>query len=593
MPSTPATITLAFAFATSVLGDFLGPTYPAPTDLAANGSHVSAAWSNLSSTLNGYIADSATNLTGPSGLKNLTFSVGMFSIHDPSAAATLQYHHTSAEIANSTAGLKKVDGNSIYRVASITKLITTFAGMLELKESDWDRPITDFVPTLAAYAAAHPAGDDLTGTVEWSKVTLAALASQIAGTPRDVSPLDPGDYLLLDPVGTLLESFGLPPPDLSDPVAVPPCLVSLLSGNLSCSNNQYAIGAEARPPLFLPWTSPAYTDYGFMLLGAAIANITGRSFHDVYSQSIFNPLGMSSTHSNVPDPSQYSQYVIPGNVSTAALTPESVLDVSIPSGGIFSTTNDLAKLGTAILNSTLLESDQTRKWMKPVSHTAMFEYSVGKPWEIYRYTHPRSGLVTDLYTKLGDSGYYSGYLVLIPDFDAGFSIITASSLTQRTALTSLLADIVAELVLPGLTAQAEAEASETFVGTYVSQDDSLNSTLTLAIGPTSEPGLVITRFTSNGTDVLQSQALGTGPIRLLHSISDRPNGRIAFRASPAKTPSGGLFARGLNENIDWLSGDSPTYGGIGVRLFVFNIASNGNATAVSPEAWRVKLVKTS
>jgi CubicO group peptidase (beta-lactamase class C family) len=517
----------------------------------------------------------------------------MFSIHDSSAAAALQFHHTSAEIANSTTGLKKVDGNSIYRVASVTKLFTTFAGMLELKESDWDRPITDFVPTLAAYAAAHPAGKDLTGTVEWSKVTLAALASQIAGNPRDVSPYDPSDYLLLDPTGALAESLGLPPASLSDPVEVPPCLVSLLSGNTSCSSNEYAIGAQARPPLFLPWTSPAYTDYGFMLLGAAIANITGRSIHDVYRQSIFNPLGMSSTYSNVPDPSQYGKYVIAGNVSSAGFTPESAPEVAIPSGGIFSTTNDLAKLGTAILNSTLMDSDQTRKWMKPVSHTAMFEYALGKPWEIYRYTHPRSGLVTDLYTKLGDSGYYSGYIVLIPDFDAGFSIITASSLTQRTALVSLLADIVTESVLPGLTSQAEAEARESFVGTYVSQDDSLNSTLTLAIDPTGLPGLVITRFTSNGTDVLQSQALGASPIRLLHSITDRPNGRIAFRASPAKTPSGGLFARGLNENIDWLRGDAPTYGGIGVGLFVFDVASNGNATAVSPEAWRVKLVKAS
>ncbi|EXJ65355.1 hypothetical protein A1O7_01696 [Cladophialophora yegresii CBS 114405] len=591
MPSTTATIALAFAFATTVLCDYLGPTYPAPTDLATNGSHVSAAWRNLSSTLDGYIADPSANLTSPAGLKNVTFSVGMFSINDPSAAA-LQFHHTSAEISNSTSGLRKVDGDSIYRVASITKLITTLAGMLNLKTSDWDRPITEFVPTLAAYAAAHPAADDRTGTVDWSKVTLAALASQIAGTPRDVSPYDPSDYLLLDPTGALAASFGLPPVDPSDPVAVPPCLISLLEGNTSCPSDQFAIGAEARPPLFLPWTSPAYTDYGFMLLGAAIANITSRSFHDVYRESIFEPLGMRSTYSNIPDPSQYGRYVIPGNVSTAGLTPEGAPEVTIPSGGILSTTNDLAKLGTAILNSTLLNADQTRQWMKPVSHTAMFEYSVGKPWEIYRYTHPRSGLVTDLYTKLGDSGYYSGYLVLIPDYDAGFSIIMASSLPQRTALVSLLADIVTEAVLPGLTSQAEAEASENFVGTYTSQDDNLNSTLTLAILPTGKPGLVMTQFISNGTDVLQSGAIDTGPVRLLHSITDRPNGRIAFRATHTATPSGGLFSRGLNANYDWLAGDSPTYGGIGLGLFVFDVDSNGNATAVSPEAWRVKLVKS-
>ncbi|OAP54321.1 hypothetical protein AYL99_11422 [Fonsecaea erecta] len=580
--------------ATGVLCDFLGPTYPAPTDLASNGSHVATAWKNLSSTLNGFISERGTNLTGPSGLKNLTFSLGMFSIHDASAAGSLQFHHTSLEIANSSTGVKKVDGNSIYRVASMTKLFTTFAGMLNMNDSDWDRPITDFVPTLATYAAANPAQNDLVDTVDWTKVTLAALASQIAGNPRDISPYDPSDYLLLlAGSNELVNTFGLPPLNLSDPLAVPPCLVSALSGNLSCPSNEYAIGAEARPPLFLPWTSPAYTDYGFMLLGTAIANITGTSIHDVYQQSIFSPLKMNASFSNVPSASEYNRYVIPGNVSSAALTPAGAPEVTIPSGGIFSTTNDLSKFGTALLNGTLLDPDQTRKWMKPVSHTALFEYSLGRPWEIYRYTHPDSGLVTDIYTKLGDSGYYGGYIVLIPDFDAGFSIIGASSLSERSLVTALLADIVIDTMLPALTAQAQAEARNAFVGTYRSEDENLNSTLTLTINPQGKPGLVISHFVSNGTDVLQSGLIGNSPVRLLHSISDRAHGRVAFRTSSFRAPAGGLFSQQYNANLDWLAGDSPTYGGIGIGLFVFDLDADGNAVAVSPAAWRVRLVKTS
>ncbi|KIW31412.1 uncharacterized protein PV07_03063 [Cladophialophora immunda] len=593
MQFTLKSLLLVSASAPVVLCDFLGPTYPAPTDLASNGSHVSTAWRNLSSTLNGFISEPSTNLSTPSGLKNLTFSVGMFSIHDASAAGALQFHHTSSEIAHSSTGLKKVDGNSIYRVASMSKLFTTFAGMLNLKDGDWDRPITDFVPTLAAYAAAHPAENDMVDTVDWNKVTLAALASQIAGNPRDISPYDPGDYLLLDTTNELVNTFGLPPLNVSDPLAAPPCLVAMLSGNLSCPSNEYAIGAEARPPLFQPWTSPAYTDYGFMLLGTAIANITGTSIHDVYRQSIFSPLGMTSSFSNVPNASQYGQYVIPGNASSAALTPAGAPEVTIPSGGIFSTTNDLAKFGTALLNGTLLDPDLTRKWMKPVSHTAMFEYSVGRPWEIYRYTHPDSGLITDIYTKLGDSGYYGGYMVLIPDFDAGFSIIGASSLSERSTLTALLADIVTEKMLPALTAQAQAEARNSFVGTYSSEDESLNSTLTLAINPQGKPGLVISSFVSNGTDVLRSGLIGKSPVRLLHSISDRPNGRMAFRTSSFRVTSGGLFSQQYNANLDWLAGDSPTYGGVGLGLFEFDLDTNGSAVAVSPAAWRARLVKTS
>ena len=331
-----------------------------------------------------------------------------------------------------------------------------------------------------------------------------------------------------------------------------------------------------------------------MLLGIAIANITNKSIHDVYSESIFGPLGMTSSHSTVPDESQRGQYVIAGTLLSASFVDlPTIFDVSIPSGGMFSTTNDVAKMGTAILNSTLLDSDQTRKWMKPVSHTAMFEYSLGKPWEIYRYTHPRTGLVTDIYTKSGDSGNYGSFIVLIPDFGAGFSLIGASSLTERSAQTALLMDLITEQMLPALTSQAEAEAKRNLAGKYVSEDKSLNSTLTLAIDPKGQPGLVITQFISNGTDVLNSGAIGRSPVRLLHSISDLSSGQIAFRTSSLHPPKGGLFTRQYNVNLDWLAGDSPAYGGVGVGLFIFDVGPKGKATAVSPAAWRVKLAKAS
>lgn len=99
-------------------------------------------------------------------------------------------------------------------------------------------------------------------TIQWDKVTLAALAAQIAGVPRDVAPYAPGEYLLyvtsVDPV----ESYGLLPLSLTDPMAWPPCVLLV---NVTCTENEYAKGAQARLPMFLPWASPAYADNGFML----------------------------------------------------------------------------------------------------------------------------------------------------------------------------------------------------------------------------------------------------------------------------------------------------------------------------------------
>ena len=58
-------------------------------------------------------------------------------------------------------------------------------------------------------------------------------------------------------------------------------------------------------------------------------------------------------------------------------------------------------------------------------------------------------------------------------------------------------------------------------------------------------------------------------------------------------PTEGSFQRLYNVGFDWLEGDSPTYGGIGIGLFVFDLdEADGSAVAVSPAAWRIKLQKS-
>lgn len=89
---------------TGALADFLGPTYPAPIDLTSDKSLIPASWKNFTSTFDAYLkkGNQSTASKSPlSGVEKITFSVGLFSIHDP-AAAKLQYHYTSPEIANAT-----------------------------------------------------------------------------------------------------------------------------------------------------------------------------------------------------------------------------------------------------------------------------------------------------------------------------------------------------------------------------------------------------------------------------------------------------------------------------------------------------------
>ena len=583
---------------TGALADFLGPTYPAPIDLTSDKSLVPASWKNFTSIFDAYLkGNQSTASKSLSGVENVTFSVGLFSIHD-SAAAKLQYHHTSPEIANATQGTNRVDGDSIYRIASVSKLFTVFAGLLELNKEDWDRPLSEVIPGLVDFVRETAEEEEAMYRIQWDKITPWALAAQLAGIPALALVGNDRLYtynilgLGTDPV----TGYGFPPLNIS---TFGPCwdLKYRDVENPVCPADEFIVNERSLPPNFLPWTTPVYSDDGFMLLGIAISNITGKSMATIYRESIFEPLGMTSSNSSAPtSEAELARSVIAGSFD---LDFDLKGGIITPSGGLFSTINDLAKFGVAILNSTLFPADLTRKWMKPITHTASLSYSVGAPWEIARYVHPSTGKVTDLYTKLGDSGSYGGCLVLIPDYNAGFSILGGSSnIPIRSNVINLVLDYVTEIILPALEAEAAAEAARNFVGTYVSTDPNLNSSVAVSLNEPS--GLSVSRWISNGTDVLASPLFKGTKVRLLLSIPNQSDGagKVAFQASANLQIDGSTLVSNLGmgpfigqyaTNFDWLIADLRRYGGLGLHLFVFDVEDSGNATAVSPVVTRAKL----
>ncbi|KAB8262339.1 beta-lactamase/transpeptidase-like protein [Aspergillus pseudonomiae] len=589
-------LSLAPLWTPGVLAQYLGPTYPPPRDLTSDSSRVATSWKKLDSALKASLSRrNASENSEISQLRDLTFSVGMFSTLDP-AAQQLQIHHTSAEVANSSVGMKKVDGDSIYRIASVSKLITVFAGLLELDSADWEWPLTDVFPEMADFVREKSSNLQPVYDTQWDKITLNAIASQMGGIPRGGNSELLASYVTAralnstDPSETDPTFLGLPPLNESDPSLWQACWGS---NRPFCAEVPYAEAEADNSPVFLPWSSPQYANNGYMFLGMAIANLTGKPLEQVYQDSVFEPLGMTSSLSDPPaenDPNR-ARSVIAGPIEGFAID----ASVTKGSGGLLSTTNDLAKLGVAILNSTLLPADQTRKWIKPVSHSADLRYSVGKPWEIYRYVHPDSGIVTDIYTKMGDSGNYGGLLAVLPDFDAGFSVLDASSLTTRSASAAYLMDLVINAVVPALIEQAALEAQRNYIGTYRSSNAGLNSSLTLALSPPTRasPGLIVSSWISNGTDITPYLAaiLGGKDTRLVPTIP--ASGKVAFRPyTPTVEKAVGspqrLISRLYDVNDLYLL-DGSTYGGQSLSLLVFDVDENGRATAVTPPAFRTKL----
>ncbi|OJJ00727.1 hypothetical protein ASPVEDRAFT_40260 [Aspergillus versicolor CBS 583.65] len=577
------------------LSGFLGPIYPAPRDLSSRNSHVAASWRNLSASLDNALHRSNNTL---SKLRDTTFSIGLFSTRD-AGAETLQYHYASPEIVQAKNGTHKVDGDSIYRVASVSKLFTVLAALVELDGQDWELPLSAIFPEFAQYLREHSDTLDPVYDNQWDAITPKALASHMGGIAQYGAPWIGDLYLSNQILNTSLPDIGLPPIGENDRFSLPPCAtLEGLAG--ACSPGDYAEGVAGSAPIFLPWASPVYSNNGLTLLGAAIANLTGKSLDQVFQDSVFDPLDLNSTYSVIPPKSELHRSVVAGPFE-AGFGLEN--GISKSSGGIFSTLNDLAKFGTGILNSTLLSPTETRRWMKPVSHTSSLHISIGAPWEIYRYEHPGTGLVTDIYTKLGDSGSYGGLTAILPDFDAGFSVITASTADTRSENTFFLIQQIVDAILPALTKQAGVELERKYVGTYTSTTPGLNSSITFKAVGGALPGLQISSWVSNGTDLspqIKTLFRSPGfqqPYSLRPAISPAGDaGKIVFRPATAvvkpiepRDPSN-LFTSFYYAD-DWAFLGQTSYALQYLSEFVFDINKDGSVGSVTIPAWRVELEK--
>lgn len=387
---------------------------------------------------------------------------------------------------------------------------------------------------------------------------------------------------------------GYPPESVNE---LGPCWLLQAEGSF-CNIDQWIEELSSTIPLFETYTSPQYSNAGYVTLGAAIANLTGQPIFDLWQELIFSPLSMDSSFSEPPSSEpDIARSVVVGEPSIWFL-PGNILSAS---GGLFSTLNDLNKLGVGILNSTLLPANETRKWMKPTTHTASYSYSFGAPWEIIRYQHPTTGKITDIYSKSGDSGTQGGMLAMIPEYGAGFSFLNgAANATLRGAAAFQVLDLIAETLLPALDAQAAVEAQRNFVGTYRSTEADLNSSIIISFNESSvegnSVGLSVSSFISNGSEVLGPETFAP---RLLPAImpytadGTASVGQTAFRwtkvasytsYSAAKLGPWSAFYG------DWILGAaSQEYFQKPDNLLVFDVDVDGKATGVRSEAFRVSL----
>lgn len=156
----------------------LGPEFPPPRNLSAHPIWQSAL-TDLSA-LYDYLDTSNTT-----GLASLSYSIQVFSTN-PGPPLLWERHRTARDLPADTLGVKQVDGDTVYRLGSVSKVIAVLTWLAESGDVFWRQPITKFLPELARFAGRTKAKDfDPLRETAWDDVTIEALAAQVGGLQRD------------------------------------------------------------------------------------------------------------------------------------------------------------------------------------------------------------------------------------------------------------------------------------------------------------------------------------------------------------------------------------------------------------------------
>ncbi|EXF80867.1 hypothetical protein CFIO01_03375 [Colletotrichum fioriniae PJ7] len=558
----------------------LGPAYPLPN--LHKSQVIKDTQESFAKLIQDAISTGETEL-GKINTATASFSIGIFSAD--SDEFLYEYHHQGTELKGTVTG-GSLDSDTLYRIGSVTKLLTVYTILVKLGPTYWNEPITKFIPELADVPAGRRAH-----RVQWSEVTLGGLASHMSGIARNNHFVDlsgiPG-----------IEDMGLPYLNDSDIV--------------KCGLPEMRPCTREGGPIFtflfdMLLANPVYSNEAFQLIGWAFENITGGSVGDAFKTAIAEPLGLSRTFWDPPKDDPNANVVDLDSSAMKSLIGypfQEGLASYTPTGGVYSSLSDLSAIGRSILNSTILPKAMTREWLRPVTHTQHTHSAVGRPWEITRMDvaatpgskHTR---LVDLYTKNGGIGAYLTYLILSPDHNIGFTLLTASKTAYGDGIPDSTFDVLSELLLekwiPAAEAAGREAAGEDLAGTYMAEDGSdSRAEVTLVPG---RLGLSLQKLVFNGTDFFLKVGGKLGFQGAdLQFMGLQDNGEIAFRAvfsSPDVAHSGREPILGKKCGSTWGGAGSLTYGNIAIDEVLFTVGEDGKATSVSFPALRVKLARES
>ncbi|KAH9874863.1 hypothetical protein J1614_004350, partial [Plenodomus biglobosus] len=395
-----------------------------------------------------------------------------FSVDVTSSKESLWSMHHTARLRNfSRPDIAEVNGDALYRIASITKTFTVLGILQQHKAGN-----LSLDDTVNKYIKELPEKSE--GGIPWHDITLRSLASQLSGIPREFAQVD----IINEPFDPV--SIGLPPVSRD---GLPQCDEYSSNYERPCTAKDLLREISSKPPLFAPNQKSTYSNVAYELLGLVISRVTNQTYESYIEDAIFKPLNMSkSTLSLPPD----SAGVIPTNPHFWDVNE----GIQNPTGGIYSSSNDLSKYLRHVL-SHFNALTHAVNWVHPTSPSRGLNSFYGIPWEIFQTDRilTDSQRTVQFVTKSGGLPGYTSIIMTLPEYDLGITILVAGP----SNIFSTIRETVSVALVRAAENIAIRQLNERYAGTYVSTDATLNSSITLTADAR---GLVVTSLISNGTN---------------------------------------------------------------------------------------------
>jgi hypothetical protein len=206
------------------------------------------------------------------------------------------------------------------------------------------------------------------------------------------------------------------------------------------------------------------------------------------------------------------------------------------------------------------------------------------PWEIFRLANlTEDGRPVDIYSKSGGIPGYEAYILLLPDYQIGATLLVSGK--DTSVATSVLLDTLVSNLVPSLDALTKDQAKREYAGSYsvgtgVNVSASSNASLELKVD--SGPGLKIAEWVNNGESILHTLAVQQGLEdegeldARLYPIGDEDRWRLGLESKRKTRGIPSLISEACH---NWFLVDHMRYARKPVDEFVFEF-ENGRVQSV-------------